>query len=51
MITTSLGHNNVTVADARYLDLVARGILWATKNEDWAVATPKNELFDLNSKP
>ncbi len=27
---TTLGHNNETVADARYLDLVTRGLLWAT---------------------
>ncbi|MCA9153914.1 MAG: ThuA domain-containing protein [Planctomycetales bacterium] len=26
---TTLGHNNDTVADARYLDLVTRGLLWA----------------------
>ena len=25
----TLGHNNETVADARYLDIVARGVLWA----------------------
>ena len=28
--STTLGHNNETVADAKYLDLVARGILWTT---------------------
>jgi type 1 glutamine amidotransferase len=27
---TTLGHNNDTVADGRYLDLVTRGLLWAT---------------------
>ena len=27
---TTLGHNNDTVADARYLDLVTRGLLWAS---------------------
>jgi type 1 glutamine amidotransferase len=27
---TTLGHNNDTVADDRYLDLVTRGLLWAT---------------------
>jgi type 1 glutamine amidotransferase len=26
---TSLGHNNETVQDSRYLDLVTRGLLWA----------------------
>ncbi len=28
--STTLGHNNETVADAKYLDLVVRGILWST---------------------
>jgi type 1 glutamine amidotransferase len=27
---TTLGHNNATVEDPRYLDLVANGLLWAT---------------------
>ncbi len=27
---TSIGHHNETMADERYLDLVARGLLWAT---------------------
>jgi len=30
VFSTSLGHNNETVADPRYLDLVVRGIQWAT---------------------
>jgi hypothetical protein len=30
VFSTSLGHNNATVADRRYLDLVVRGVLWAT---------------------
>jgi len=29
IFSTSLGHTNETVADARYLDLVTRGLLWA----------------------
>ena len=29
IFSTSLGHNNETVADGRYLDLVTRGILCA----------------------
>ena len=29
VFSTTIGHNNETVADARYLDLVARGILWS----------------------
>ena len=32
IFSTSLGHQNETVADERYLDLVVRGILWATNN-------------------
>lgn len=27
---TTIGHNNATVADPRYLDLVTRGLLWST---------------------
>lgn len=30
VFSTTLGHNNDTVADPRYLDLVTRGLLWAT---------------------
>lgn len=30
IFSTSIGHNNDTVADPRYLDLVARGVLWTT---------------------
>ena len=29
VFNTTLGHNNATVDDARYLDLVTRGLLWA----------------------
>jgi len=29
VFSTTLGHNNETVSDDRYLDLVARGVLWA----------------------
>jgi type 1 glutamine amidotransferase len=34
VFSTTLGHTNETVADARYLDLVARGLLWATGKID-----------------
>ena len=30
VFSTTIGHNNATVADPRYLDLLTRGILWAT---------------------
>ena len=40
VFSTTIGHNNETVADARYLDLVTRGVLWACDklNDD---GTPK----------
>ncbi len=31
VFNTTIGHNNDTVGDARYLDLVTRGVLWACK--------------------
>jgi type 1 glutamine amidotransferase len=34
VFSTSLGHQNQTVADPRYLDLVANGVLWATDRLD-----------------
>lgn len=34
VFSTTIGHFNETVADARYLDLVTRGILWACKKLD-----------------
>jgi hypothetical protein len=40
VFSTTIGHNNATVEDARYLDLVTRGLLWATGKlgEDGTVA-------------
>lgn len=32
IFSTTLGHQNDTVADARYMDLVVRGLLWSTGN-------------------
>ncbi|MCA9137937.1 MAG: ThuA domain-containing protein [Planctomycetales bacterium] len=32
IFSTTLGHNNETVGDDRYLDLVTRGLLWSTGN-------------------
>lgn len=31
VFSTTIGHNNDTVGDDRYLDLVSRGVLWATR--------------------
>jgi hypothetical protein len=41
VFSTTIGHNTATVSDGRYLDLVARGILWATGHlkEDGTPAT------------
>jgi type 1 glutamine amidotransferase len=30
IFSTTIGHNNDTVSDPRYLDLVTRGLLWST---------------------
>ena len=40
VFSTTIGHNNATVEDPRYLDLVARGVLWATShlNDDGSAA-------------
>lgn len=40
VFSTTIGHNTETVADPRYLDLVTRGLLWATGhlNDDGAPA-------------
>jgi hypothetical protein len=32
IFSTTIGHNNTTVEDPKYLELVTRGILWATKH-------------------
>ena len=40
VFSTTLGHNNETVADGKYLDLIARGVLWATDKLD-AEGKPK----------
>ena len=34
VFATTLGHNNETVADARYLDLITRGLLWSVDKLD-----------------
>lgn len=37
---TTLGHNNETVGDPRYLDLITRGLLWSVDKLDPAYLTP-----------
>ncbi len=40
VFSTTIGHNNETVSDPRYLELVTRGVLWATGhlNDDGTAA-------------
>lgn len=40
VFATTLGHNNDTVADPRYLDLVTRGLLWSLDKLDDAHLKP-----------
>lgn len=47
VFATTLGHNNETVADPRYLDLVTRGLLWSVgKLEDRYLKPAKKVLLD-----
>jgi type 1 glutamine amidotransferase len=45
VFATTLGHNNVTVADERYLDLVARGLLWSVGRFDEAHLKPAKKVL------
>jgi len=47
VFATTLGHNNETVADARYLDLVTRGLLWSVDKLDDKYLKP----FDPSKEP
>ena len=47
VFATTLGHNNDTVADAKYLDLVTRGLLWSVgKLEESYLKPAKKVLID-----
>lgn len=43
VFATTLGHNNDTVADDRYLDLVTRGLLWSVDRLDDSSRSPAKE--------
>jgi type 1 glutamine amidotransferase len=46
VFATTLGHNNVTAGDERYLDLVARGLLWSVgKLDDASYRKPANKVL------
>ena len=52
--STTIGHNNDTVADARYLDLVTRGLLWAMDKLTPEFLTPfkgENKITFVPAKP
>ena len=42
---TTLGHNNLTVDDSRYLDLVTRGLLWSVGKLDSAHLKPAKKVL------
>jgi type 1 glutamine amidotransferase len=50
VFATTLGHNNATVADARYLDLVTRGLLWSVNKLDEAHLKPAKKVL-LDAPP
>jgi type 1 glutamine amidotransferase len=50
VFATTLGHNNATVADDRYLDLVTRGLLWSVDKLDAAHLKPAAKVL-LDEKP
>ena len=45
VFATTLGHNTETVADARYLDLVTRGLLWSLDKLDEEHLTPAEKVM------
>ena len=46
VFATTLGHNNLTVGDDRYLDLLARGLLWSVgKLDDATYRKPADKVL------
>lgn len=45
VFATTLGHNNATVEDEKYLDLVARGLLWSVGKLDDAHLKPAKKVL------
>lgn len=52
VFSTTLGHNNETISDPRYLSLITRGLLWAcgklTPDYLQPFAQPKTEVVPIN---
>ncbi|OWK45650.1 hypothetical protein FRUB_01981 [Fimbriiglobus ruber] len=51
VFATTLGHNTGTVADARYLDLLTRGLLWSVGKLDDAHLKPAKQVYIDGSAP
>ncbi len=52
--STTIGHNNDTVADPRYLELITRGVLWACKKLEPEYLVPfkgTNKITFIPAKP
>jgi len=45
VFATTLGHNNATVADDRYLDLISRGLLWSVGKLDSTYLKPASNVL------
>ena len=51
VFATTLGHNNETVADEKYLDLVARGLLWSVGKLDEKHLKPAKKVLLETAEP
>lgn len=45
VFATTLGHNNATVGDERYLDLITRGLLWSVDKLDEKYLKPAKKVL------
>jgi len=45
VFATTLGHNNETVSNDRYLDLITRGLLWSLDKLDDAHLKPAKQVL------
>ncbi|HWE00802.1 MAG TPA: discoidin domain-containing protein [Tepidisphaeraceae bacterium] len=51
VFATTIGHNNVTCADPRYLELVTRGLLWSVDKLDAAHMKPAKKVYMDGAEP
>ena len=45
VFATTIGHNNKTVGDSRYLDLITKGLLWSVNKLDEAHLKPAEKVM------